>query len=137
MSEIALEKMYSMFFEVLFNLRTKKSFFEVIDEIISPVEKIMIAKRVITMYLLMKNVEYETICHALKISTSTVAKFSLLLTNSPHIKARLLKIIESDRVKLIFEDLIAAIFAPGAIGVDWKGAWRRKLDKKKKKAMGF
>lgn len=137
LSAVALEKMNSIFFEVIKGLRTKIEFFEVIDEIISPVEKVMIAKRIILMYLILKKIEYQTISQTLKVSQGTIAKFSLLLANSPHIKKRLERIIETDEVKLLFQDLVSSIFTPGSIGTDWKGAWSRKLEVERKKATGI
>jgi len=126
--------MYSIFFEVLAGKQSKKDFFEMVDEIISPTEKIMIAKRIIIMYLLIKQIDHRTICQTLKVSTSTVAKFSLLLTKSTHTKNKLTLMVQKADIKLLFEELFASIFSPGSIGSNWKGAWQSKLEVERKKS---
>jgi len=137
LSNRATEKMLSVFYEVLGKTKSMGEFSNLVDEIISPVEKIMIAKRIIIMYLLLKNVEQDTICMTLKVSSATVAKFSLLLASSSHVKVKLDHMVKIDNFKLLIEELMSSIFEPGTIGADWKGAWQRKLEVARKKTTGI
>lgn len=129
--------MFNIFYEVVGKTRSKVDFFSLVDEVISPVEKIMIAKRIIIMYLILRNIDQRTICMTLKVSSGTVAKFSLLLANNSHVRKKLDSMVTIDSMKLLFEELISSIFAPGTIGTDWKGAWRNKLEVERKKATGI
>ena len=129
--------MFEIFYEVLGRTKSKTEFFNVTDEIISPVEKIMIAKRIIIMYLILRGIDQRTICTTLKVSSATVAKFSLLLANNSHVRERLDSMVKIDGMKLLFEELISSILAPGTIGTDWKGAWQRKNELERKKETGI
>ena len=45
-------------------------------------ERIVFAKRIGIVYLLLKNIDLHNICMALNVSTGTVAKFKLLIENN-------------------------------------------------------
>lgn len=137
MSVQAQQKMFEIFYEVLGRARSQDEFSHLVDEVVSPVEKIMMAKRIVIMYLLMRGFDQQTICMTLKVSSATVAKFSLLLSNSSHIKTKLEFMVTVDKSKLLFEDLMNLIFAPGTIGADWKGSWQHKIEIQRKKATGI
>ncbi len=137
LSKQATQKMFEIFYEVLGRTKSKTDFFNLVDEIISPIEKIMIAKRIIIMYLILRNIDQRTICMTLKVSSATVAKFSLLLANNSHVRDKLNSMVQIDSLKLLFEDLISSMFAPGTIGTDWKGAWQRKAEVERKKGTGI
>ena len=73
-----LEKIFRLFLEVISRSSNSGEFLDLANEIFSPSEKIMMAKRVTIIYLLVKGVEQATIADVLKVSTATVAKFALL-----------------------------------------------------------
>lgn len=135
--ETVMNKTNSLFYEIFHSLNSEVDFFEIVNEILSPTEQIMISKRIVLMYLLIKNIEYDIISDTLKISQSTIAKFSLLLQRSPHIKDRLWSIAQNDRIELLFQELYSAIFSPGTIGASWKAARIRRVEINRKKLTGI
>ncbi len=135
--ENVMSKANSLFYEIFHSLDSEVDFFEIVNEIISPTEQIMISKRIVLMYLLIKNIEYDIISDTLKISQSTIAKFSLLLQRSPHIKDKLNNIAQNDSIKLLFQELYSAIFSPGTIGASWKAARARRHEIDRKKLTGI
>ena len=132
-----LEKLFELFFEIVGKQSNKKGFNNIISELFSPVEKIMIAKRIAIIYLLLKDKDYITICHVLKVSTSTVSKYMYLKENSTALVPAFRNILLSDSLKLFMEELLSEILAPGVPHVDWSAAWKRRTEVERKKRDGF
>ena len=133
--EKKLFKLYQLLFEVINNVDNKDDFFELIKDILTPVEQIMIAKRVAIIYLLIKHVEQVVIAEHIKVSRATVAKFNLLFYEK---KTRLIKIIESflknEKIGHFFEDLFADIFIqPGLKIGHWQSYWDHKRRQNERK----
>lgn len=137
LSEDLLEKLFDLFFEVVGNQSSKDEFKKIFVDLLTPAERIMLAKRVAIIYLLMKKIEYYNICDRLKVSPTTVAKFSLLMEKSEGIVPAFKEIVKTDKVKLFLEEVFNNIFAPGKIGVNWKIAWENKNNLEKKKIYGI
>ena len=76
--EKKLVKINQLMFEILNKADDKDDFLELIKDILSPPEQLMVAKRIAIIYLLIKGVEPSLISKYLKSSRATVAKFSLL-----------------------------------------------------------
>ena len=100
-----LEKLYFLMFEVLSRIDDKEIFSKIIDELFSSTEKIMVAKRIAIIYLLMKNINYENISDVLKVSSETIAKFQLIMEKSGEIKEILKGTVGTENIKDFFEEL--------------------------------
>lgn len=137
LSEDKLEKLFTLFFEVVGKNKDKEEFRKIIADILSLQERIMIAKRVAIMYLLTKGIDYRTICFVLKVSEATVAKFSLLMEKSEGVIPVFKKIIRNEKIVDLFDNLFNDFFAPGVPGISWKAAWEKKIEQEKKKAFGI
>src|SRR3989339_1244116 len=133
-----LDKLFGLFFEIIGNQDDRKEFNEIINGIFSYNERIVFAKRIAIIYLLLKNIDFHNICMALNVSSATVAKFKLLIEdkNDGLIKA-FDNIIIRDKTKEIIDDFFNTIFAPGKYGVNWKIAWERKRESERKKQFGI
>lgn len=132
-----LEKLFDLFFEVVGKKGDREEFRKVIIDLLSPAERIMIAKRVAIIYLLLKQIDYYNICNVLKISPSTVAKFSLLMEKSQGIVPTFKKIVTKEKVGEFLEEVFNTLFAPGVPGINWKAAWERKIDLERRKTFGI
>ncbi|MCR4276928.1 MAG: Trp family transcriptional regulator [Candidatus Roizmanbacteria bacterium] len=130
--EKKLFKIYQLFFKVIDQADNKEEFFQLIQDIFSPSEQIMIAKRIGVIYLLIKNVNKLAITKYLKVSMATVDKYYFLYYKK---KTNLILIIESfledEKINHFFEDLFADIFIhPGIyIGhhqLNWEHKKRQK-----------
>jgi len=67
-----LTKIYKLFYEVFSRYEGQEDFLLIMDDILSPTEKIMLAKRLAIIYLLIKKVDYRDIADTLKVSTATI-----------------------------------------------------------------
>ena len=133
-----LKKLYVIMFIVVSSMDEEEEFTQIINELLSPTEKIMVAKRVAIIYLLMKKIDYLNISSVLKVSSSTIAKFNLMINKRKAITNSLKAIIGSEKLKDFFEKLFIDLQGqPGTYGVDWKSAWQRKIYYEKKKSQGI
>jgi len=116
--EKKLVKINQLMFEILNKADDREDFFEIIKDIISPPEQLMVAKRVATIYLLLKGVDHYTIAKYLKSSRATVAKFSLLFYER---ESKLIKVIKdllkNENISHFFEDLFADIFIQSGLKI--------------------
>jgi len=117
-----LKGIYQLFFEVVSKGKNKNDFFQIFDEIISPSEKIMIAKRVAIIYLLANKINIREIVNTLKVSSATVAKYVLLFSNHESRLINIFKIILKNRkVKNFLIDIFSdLIIQPGIKIGHWK-----------------
>lgn len=137
LSEDLLEKLFDLFFEVVGSQSSKNEFRKIFVDLLTPAERIMLAKRVAIIYLLLKKIEYYNICDRLKVSPTTVAKYTLLMEKSEGIVPTFKQIVKIDKVKIFLEEVFNNIFAPGKIGINWKIAWKNKIKHEKKKTFGI
>lgn len=131
------DKLFVLLFEVVSGCRSKVEFNAVMIDLLSPVERIMIAKRIVITYLLLQDIDYRMICKVLNVSVTTVAKFKLLMEKSEGLVPRLKQIVRNERLQLFFIDLIAELRPPGRYGVNWNNAWSLKKTIEKKKQTGI
>ena len=131
------DKLFNLLFEVIGNRNDKDEFNKVMIDILSPVERIMIAKRIVIMYLIIKEINYKTICDVVKVSNATVSKFRLTMEKSDGIVPLLKEMIKIEKVKLFFEELLDSLAGPGVVGVSWSSAWKRRNDLERKKQLGI
>lgn len=129
----AMSKMFSLLFDVLGKQGNKNSFNIVIDGLFSPVEKIMIAKRVTILFLIMKGEEWKTIRDIVKVSLASVSKCQMILKNNEEMQHTLEILINKKEMEIFFDELILMIFGPGTAYINWKSAWRRKRELEQKK----
>lgn len=132
-----LERLFQLFFEIVGKREDREEFHEILIDILSPVERIMIAKRIAIIYLLMKQIDYTNICKVLKVSTATVAKFNLLMEKSRGVVPLFKKIVRNEKMGLFLMELFNDLFPPGMPGVNWKAAWERKKRMNKIKTFGI
>lgn len=132
-----LEKIFSLFFEVISKDKNEEEFQNIIHDLLSPSERIMIAKRVAIFYMLIKKLDYYNIAKSLKVSPSTIAKFNLVKENSRGIVSALKGTVRNEKIINFFEELILKLRRPGKYGVNWKNAWQEKIAYERKKDKGI
>jgi len=78
----ALEKqMFNLFFRALADLRLPSDIKDFLDDLLSPTEKTMLAKRLAIALLLAKDYDQRSIKQTLKVSLTTVSKINFWLKN--------------------------------------------------------
>ncbi len=132
-----MDKIYILLFETVGKKSNKNEFFSILNDILSPTEKIMVGKRVGIMFLLLKNIEYELICDILKVSSATVAKFHSIIMGNSGIRNNLSSIITKEKIFDVIVETWLDLRGPGTYGVNWKSAWQSKLEFQKKKRRGI
>src|SRR3989338_2456810 len=101
-------KLYRLFFEVFSRSDNQQSFLSLIYDILSPTEKVMIAKRLGMIYLLIKGVDFRTIADTLKVSTATVLFYSVVYKEKKVQTTKLIEhMLKKEKVLNFVEDLFA------------------------------
>ncbi len=131
------EKIFSIFYKVLGETEDKNEFNKILFDLLTPAERIMLIKRIAIIYLLMKEIHYQTVCEVLKVSNTTVSKYKLLMERSEGIVPALKSMVKQEKVWLFFEDIFSQIFYPGRPGINWKAAWEAKINLERKKERGL
>ncbi|MCL4364263.1 Trp family transcriptional regulator [Patescibacteria group bacterium] len=137
LSEELLSKLFSLFFEIMGKKSSQEEFMKVMFDLLSPAERIMLAKRVAIIYLLMKKIEYYSICDRLKVSSSTVSKFALIMEKSDGIVPTFRNIVKIEKISLFLKEIFNDIYHPGLPGTNWKSAWESKIKTNKEKIFGI
>lgn len=128
------EQIYQTFWEALSKLNAQEEIQVFLNDLLSPIERTMLAKRLAIAALLSKNYTYESIMDTLKVSNNTVAKVSIILNNNPGYKVAIGKIAKSEATREFWQDIESALYrisSPGKVFID-KGAIKHKLGHKKK-----
>ncbi len=128
-------KLYQLLFEITSSTRDKDEFIEVVKDILSPSEQIMVVKRIAIIYLLMKDFDQAVIAEYLGVSRATVAKFCLLFTEKDsRLIAIITSILRKEKISHFFEDLFADLFIqPGVKIGHWKHYWQHKQRQEERK----
>lgn len=111
-------KLYRLFFEVFSRSDDQKSFLLLLDDVLSPTEKVMIAKRVGIIYLLVKKVDYQTISETLKVSTATVFFYSTVFKQKEStIAVSIEQMLKKEKVLNFLDDLFSDLFIQPGIKI--------------------
>ncbi|PJA11372.1 hypothetical protein COX67_00140 [Candidatus Falkowbacteria bacterium CG_4_10_14_0_2_um_filter_36_22] len=130
-------KIFSIFYKVIGETENKDEFNRILIDLLTPAERIMLIKRIAVIYLLLKDIDYLTICRVLKVSNGTVSKYRLLMEDSKGIVPVIKKMIKNEKIWLFFEEIFSEIFYPGLPGISWTASWeiRNKLENKKERGL--
>ena len=130
----AVEKrMFEIFERTFSHLKNSEDIKDFLEDFLSPVEKIMLAKRLSIAVLLAKGHNYQVISSILRVTSTTIATVSLSLKYSGkgyrNIVNKILKDEKIDNFWQKIEDVLAKI--PQSKGSDWSYQ-RREYEKKKR-----
>ena len=106
-------KMYETLWQAFSQLSYKGDIQLFLNDILSPTEKIMIAKRLAIASLLSRNYDYETIKNLIKVSQGTVAKIVLSLKFRNGYKIAIDKIARSEAAKDFWQDIENLLYRLG------------------------
>lgn len=127
-------RMFEIFKSTISRLKSAEDVDNFLDDFLSPVEKIMLAKRLSIAVLLGKGYKYPTIANILRVTPSTIASVSLSLKYSGKgYKRAVEKILMDEKINNFWgkvEDVIANV--PPSKGSSWV-YHRKKYELKKNK----
>lgn len=135
--EDILEKLFTLFFEIVGRNKDREDFENMIQGVLSSTEKVMVAKRIAIFYLLIKHIDYTVICETLKVSAATVFKFRYVLENNKKVNESFGKIIRNEKILNFLEEIYLTLSEPGVPGVNWSAAWKHKRQFEQKKLRGI
>jgi Trp operon repressor len=128
--EKLLTKIYKLFYEVFNRYDGQEDFLSIIDDILSPTEKIMLAKRLAIIYLLIKKVDYRDITDTLKVSSATVTFYSTTFYKKDSRVVNIIKMmLKKEKVLNFLDDFFADIMIHPGIHI---GHWQMYWDHKRK-----
>jgi len=126
-------RMFEVLRETISDLKTTEDIEDFLHDFLSPVEKIMLAKRLSIAVLLHKGYKYATISAILRVTPPTISQVSLLLKYSGRgYKKVVEKIALNEKMNAFWEkveDMLSKI--PNAKGSDWIHE-RREYEKRKR-----
>ncbi|MBN1263716.1 MAG: hypothetical protein JW991_05165 [Candidatus Pacebacteria bacterium] len=100
------QRMYDVFFESLASQKNKDGIEKLLDDLLTPTEKVMLAKRLAIALLLLQNYQYRTIIDFLKVSFSTIHRVSLWLkTEGAGFRETLKTMEKKDRFRKMLEQI--------------------------------
>ena len=101
------DKLFKLFFESLAGLSNPPDIEKFLVDLISPVEKTMLAKRLGIAILLAKGYQQDEVRNILKVSSETVSKVNMILNyRGEGYKMVVKKAIEKENFKELFEGFI-------------------------------
>lgn len=131
------DRMFEVFQITISSLKNKKDIEEFLNEFLSPVEKIMLAKRLSIAVLLSKGYSYPQISSILRVTPSTIAGVSLALKykGKGYHKASQ-KVLSDEKINSFFEkieDFLAGLPPTKGSFIYYRDKYEREKRKKKKK----
>lgn len=136
--EETLTKLFTLFFQTLGQKYDKNQFNDIINDLFSETEQVMIIKRIAIVYLLLKEINKQMISEGLSVSQSTICRFSPLVKNQKGLAPYLKQLVKTDKVREFIDNAFGELFdRPGQYGVHWKSAWQRKFARDRRKLTGI
>jgi TrpR-related protein YerC/YecD len=133
-------KLFQLFIDTILNLKNKTDVSNFMEDLLSPVEKLMLVKRLAIAILLTKKYTYQEIDEKLKVSRPTIMTVSnaLKIRGDGYRKAieRVIKKQNKENVFLNIEELLLKLSGPkmkSTIGFEKKKEQGKKIFTKRKK----
>ena len=131
-SDNLFSKIFILFFKTVGDKYSRQEFQNICDDIFSKTEQLVITKRIAIYYLLKKGVDQSSICDTLKVSSATVAKFSLIMKKSKGVVPFLDNLIKKEKIVDFLEDIFVEV-----ISTNWRSKFRHRWEKKIKDQTGI
>lgn len=120
MPEEQLSRIFNLFFDLIVRVGNKKQADQILSELITPTEKVMMAKRIACYYLIYKKIPNAQIGETLKLSISTIIHYRYVFENAIQIKQFLSKRLTDGVIKNILKDFfVEIIYGMPRKGSDW------------------
>lgn len=122
------ERISQLLVQAVSSCRGKRESTRFIHALLTPTEKVMLAKRISIAYLLMKKVDHRLISTVLSVSTGTINRISVLLKldQGRGLKEVVQRIFGQEDLKQVFEEMVDGLFY-GPFpppGTDWR-TWKK------------
>lgn len=139
-SKDVYERCWEIFTKTLIGIRNSKDADEIVSDLLTPTERIMLTKRLAIAFLLTQGYEYREINKVLHVSFQTVANVNNALRyGSNGYKKVVGRILRDEKLKEILNKTAQALITPATVGKG-SGTWRYlrgELQKKSKDRKPF
>jgi len=128
------EEIFDTFLETIASLTTKKDVSIFFSEFLTPTERIMFAKRLAIGLLIAKDYDYREISELIRVSTATIAGYSLFYKYGIGYRKVINNILQNEKIEKFLLGLAEKIASVGAMGGSKSGGWvylRNQIKKKK------
>lgn len=118
------DRIFEIFLKTFVKIRDTHEADQFISDLLTPTEKVMLAKRLAIAFLLEKNYDYQTIRQVLRVSAGTIAGVNIALKHgSKGYKNLIDKIMREEKLMSLLEQAtIKLLSAPSALERG-KGTW--------------
>lgn len=119
------DKIFEIFVKTVINVKKKDEAEQLISDLLTPTERIMLAKRLAIAFLLEKGYEYRTIRNILRVSSPTIAGVSHALKYGSHgYKKLITQILQEESIKKFLEEAVIKLVSMPAAATKGGGSWR-------------
>ena len=118
------DRIFEIFLNTLVKIKSKEEADQFISDLLTPTEKIMLAKRLAIAFLLEKDYDYRTIQQIIKVSTGTIATVNLMRHHgSEGYKKLINKLVREEKLITLLDNSIANILSVPSTLERGKGTW--------------
>jgi len=131
-SDNVYKRCWEIFAKTLIGIRNSNDFQVIVEDLFTPTEKIMFAKRLAIAYLLMQGYEYRQIAKILRVSAPTITDINTKIKYSTGYKSAVSRILKDEKFVEYFNKVAQAVVSMGTTGKG-SGVWRslkRELENK-------
>lgn len=135
-SKAVYERILEIFLGILVRIKTKKEAQRFLEDLLTPTEQVMLAKRLAIAFLLEKDYDHRTITKVLRVSSGTIARVNLVKKYGGEGYQKMIsKLMRDERMKDFLFKVGEAL--SGQFGKSSKGGstWRylhKEIEKKRK-----
>ncbi|MBI3092664.1 MAG: hypothetical protein HYZ02_00295 [Candidatus Levybacteria bacterium] len=124
-SKDVADRIFEVFIKSLIKIKNDKDAKDLADDLFSPTEKIMLAKRLAIAFLLMRGYQYREISKLIKVSLTTIANVNLSLNYGKGGYKRILEsIAKEEKLEEFFENIAEKLLSVPAKSLKGGGVWR-------------
>ncbi len=117
------EEIFDTFLETIAGLTTKNEVSTFFNEFLTPTERIMFAKRLAIGLLIAKDYDYREISELLRVSTATIASYSLFYKYGKGYREVINKILQNEKIEKFLLSLAEKIASVASMGGSKSGSW--------------
>lgn len=136
-SKTIADRIFEIFLKSLVNIHNQQEADQFISDLLTPTEKIMLAKRLAIALLLRKDYDYRTIQKIIRVSAPTITSVNMAIRyGSEGYKNLINKILKEEKLVSIMEKSVSKILSLPAQARKGGTAWRylkQEVDKHRKK----
>lgn len=131
------DRIFEIFLKSLINLKNKDEAEDFVKSLLTPVERIMLAKRLAIAFLLEKNYEYRQIQKVIRVSLPTISSVSSIRKyGNQGYKNIITKILKDEKMNDLLEKTVLKLLEFPAKGSKGSGVWRylkQEVEKERRK----